>query len=146
VHLKHQFKEHTMNDTTNDIRNAAVKSINAAMETETGRKILTAKIISLMQENKSLKRSVADDRIAVHALNHLSTLLVRIVDSNYQVFKDNALPLDPESQKRITALQQYQLENFGVEMSTRIANILNDPTGDDLLLEDLIGKQPKEEV
>jgi len=135
-----------MNDTTNDIRNAAVKSINAAMETETGRKILTAKIISLMQENKSLKRSVADDRIAVHALNHLSTLLVRIVDSNYQVFKDNALPLDPESQKRITALQQYQLENFGVEMSTRIANILNDPTGDDLLLEDLIGKQPKEEV
>jgi len=135
-----------MNDTTNDIRNAAVKSINAAMETETGRKILSAKIISLMQENKSLKRSVADDRIAVHALNHLSTLLVRIVDSNYQVFKDNALPLDPESQKRITALQQYQLENFGVEMSTRIANILNDPTGDDLLLEDLIGKQPKEEV
>jgi len=135
-----------MNDTTNDIRNASVKSINAAMETETGRKILTAKIISLMQENKSLKRSVADDRIAVHALNHLSTLLVRIVDSNYQVFKDNALPLDPESQKRITALQQYQLENFGVEMSTRIANILNDPTGDDLLLEDLIGKQPKEEV
>jgi hypothetical protein len=135
-----------MNDTTNDIRNAAVKSINAAMETETGRKILTAKIISLMQENKTLKRSVADDRIAVHALNHLSTLLVRIVDSNYQVFKDNALPLDPESQKRITALQQYQLENFGVEMSTRIANILNDPTGDDLLLEDLIGKQPKEEV
>jgi len=135
-----------MNDTTNDTRNAAVKSINAAMETETGRKILTAKIISLMQENKTLKRSVADDRIAVHALNHLSTLLVRIVDSNYQVFKDNALPLDPESQKRITALQQYQLENFGVEMSTRIANILNDPTGDDLLLEDLIGKQPKEEV
>jgi len=135
-----------MNDTTNDTRNAAVKSINAAMETETGRKILTAKIISLMQENKTLRRSVADDRIAVHALNHLSTLLVRIVDSNYQVFKDNALPLDPESQKRITALQQYQLENFGVEMSMRIANILNDPTGDDLLLEDLIGKQPKEEV
>ena len=135
-----------MNDTTNDTSNAAVKSINAAMETETGRKILTAKIISLMQENKTLKRSVADDRIAVHALNHLSTLLVRIVDSNYQVFKDNALPLYPESQKRITALQQYQLENFGVEMSTRIANILNDPTGDDLLLEDLIGKQPKEEV
>jgi len=31
-------------------------------------------------------------------------------------------------------------------MSMRIANILNDPTGDDLLLEDLIGKQPKEEV
>ena len=26
----------------------------------------------------------------------------------------------------------------------RIANILNDTTGDDLLLEDLIGKQPKE--
>lgn len=138
--------KHTMNHTNNDIQSAAVKGIYAAMETETGRKILTAKIVSLMQENKTLKRSVADDRIAVHALNHLSTLLVRIVDSNYEVFKQNALPLDPESQKRITALQQYQLENFGIEMSTRIANILNDTTGDDLLLEDLIGKQPQEGV
>lgn len=133
-----------MNNTNNDIHSAATKSINAAMETETGRKILAAKILSLMQENKNLKRSVADDRIAVHALNHLSSLLVRIVDRNYTVFRENELPLDGESMKHMNALQHYRLENFGIEMTTRILNILNDTTGDDLLLEDLIGKQPQE--
>ena len=43
-----------MNHTNNDIHSAATKSINAAMETEIGRKILAAKILSLMQENKNL--------------------------------------------------------------------------------------------
>ena len=133
-----------MNHTNNDIHSAATKSINAAMETEIGRKILAAKILALMQENKNLKRSVADDRIAVHALNHLSSLLVRIVDRNYTIFRENELPLDGESMKHMNALQHYRLENFGIEMSTRILNILNDTTGDDLLLEDLIGKQPQE--
>lgn len=133
-----------MNHTNNDIHSAATKSINAAMETEIGRKILAAKILALMQENKNLKRSVADDRIAVHALNHLSSLLVRIVDRNYTIFRENELPLDGESRKHMNALQHYQLENFGIEMTTRILNILNDTTGDDLLLEDLIGKQPQE--
>jgi len=133
-----------MNHTNNDIHSAATKSINAAMETEIGRKILAAKILALMQENKNLKRSVADDRIAVHALNHLSSLLVRIVDRNYTIFRENELPLDGESMKHMNALQHYRLENFGIEMTTRILNILNDTTGDDLLLEDLIGKQPQE--
>lgn len=133
-----------MNHTNNDIHSAATKSINAAMETEIGRKILAAKILALMQENKNLKRSVADDRIAVHALNHLSSLLVRIVDRNYTIFRENELPLDGESMKHMNALQHYRLENFGNVMTTRILNILNDTTGDDLLLEDLIGKQPQE--
>jgi hypothetical protein len=38
----------------------------------------------------------------------------------------------------------YQLENLGEEMTVRIGAILNDTTGDDLLLFDLIGKQPEE--
>jgi len=136
-------EKHTMN--TIESKNAVMKSINAAMETEVGRKILAAKIISLTQDNRNLRRKVAEDRIAVHALNELSFMLTQLVNHSSQLLTDNEIPTDPVSQRLIKTLLAYRNENFGLEMSTRIHSILEDREGDDLLLEDLIGKQPKEE-
>ena len=59
---------------------AAIKSINAAMETDVGRKIIIHKMISLTKHNRELRRKVAEDRIAVHALNTLSDLLFRALN------------------------------------------------------------------
>ena len=126
-------------------KTAAMKSINAAMETEIGRKILASKILALTQDNRNLRRKVAEDRIAVHALNELSFMLTQLVNHSSQLLNDNEIPTDPVSQRLIKTLLAYRNENFGNEMITRIQSILEDREGDDLLLEDLIGKQPKEE-
>ena len=126
-------------------KTAAMKSINAAMETEVGRKILAAKIIALTQDNRNLRRKVAEDRIAVHALNELSFMLTQLVNHSSQLLNDNEIPTDPVSQRLIKTLLAYRNENFGNEMITRIQSILEDREGDDLLLEDLIGKQTGEE-
>ena len=134
-------EKHTMTQA----KTAAMKSINAAMETEIGRKILASKILALTQDNRNLRRKVAEDRIAVHALNELSFMLTQLVNHSSQLLNDNEIPTDPVSQRLIKTLLAYRNENFGLEMSTRIHSILEDREGDDLLLEDLIGKQPKEE-
>lgn len=130
---------------TTEAKNAATKAINAAMETETGRKILTAKIISLTQDNRNLRRKVAEDRIAVHALNELSFMLTKLANHSSQILNDNEIPIDPVSRRLIKTLFAYRNENFGIEMITRIQSILEDRDGDDLLLEDLIGKEMKKE-
>lgn len=127
-----------------DIKNAATKSILAAMTTEAGRKIIAAKMLSLAEDNKRLKRKVCDDRIAVHALNELSSLLVRIINSNYAAFTESGVPMDEASKRNIRALTAYRKENFGYEMTTRIDSILADTEGDDMLLHDLIGNQPSD--
>ena len=136
-------EKHTMN--TTESKNAVMKSINAAMQTEVGRKILAAKIIALTQDNRNLRRKVAEDRIAVHALNELSFMLTQLVNHSSQLLNDNEIPTDPVSQRLIKTLLAYRNENFGNEMITRIQSILEDREGDDLLLEDLIGKQTGEE-
>lgn len=123
---------------------AAIKSITAAMDTDTGRKILTHKMISLTKDNRDLRRKVAEDRIAVHALNTLSVMLVRILDAQVLDNQNNGMPMGEDVLKRIKAMNAYRLENFGNEMITRIDCILGDTEGDDLLLADLIGKQPEE--
>lgn len=130
---------------TTEAKNAAMKSINSAMETEVGRKILAAKILALTQDNRCLRRKVAEDRIAVHALNELVFMLTQLANHSSQLLTDNEIPTDPVSQRLIKTLLAYRNENFGLEMTTRIQSILEDREGDDLLLEDLIGKQPKEE-
>ena len=123
---------------------AAIKSITAAMDTETGRKILTHKMISLTKDNRELRRKVAEDRIAVHALNTLSIMLSRILEAHFNETKQNGGSMDEATASRIKALNAYRLENFGNEMCDRIESILADTEGDDLLLADLIGKQPEE--
>lgn len=123
---------------------SAIKSISAAMDTETGRKILTHKMISLTKDNRDLRRKVAEDRIAVHALNTLSVMLVRILDAQIFENQNNGIQMSQDVIKRVKAMEAYRLENFGGEMISRIDSILDDTEGDDLLLADLIGKQPEE--
>lgn len=127
----------------NDAQNNAVKSINAALETETGRKIITSKMIALTRDNRELRRKVAEDRIAVHALNHLAVLLIRTLET---ASKDlaNERDMSETMAKQIKQINMYRLENFGSEMLDRIDAILGDTEGDDLLLADLIGKQPED--
>lgn len=127
----------------NDAHNNAVKSINAALETETGRKIITSKMLALTRDNRELRRKVAEDRIAVHALNHLAVLLIRTLET---ASKDlaNERDMSETMAKQIKQINMYRLENFGSEMFDRIDAILGDTEGDDLLLADLIGKQPED--
>lgn len=127
----------------NDAHNNAVKSINAALETETGRKIITSKMLALTRDNRELRRKVAEDRIAVHALNHLAILLIRTLET---ASKDlaNERDMSETMAKQIKQINMYRLENFGSEMFDRIDAILGDTEGDDLLLADLIGKQPED--
>jgi ubiquinone biosynthesis protein Coq4 len=127
-----------------EAQTAAVKSINAAMETEVGRKILVSKMLSLSQENRTLKRKVAEDRIAVHALNEMSSRTITLMYAMRDHMTANGIPPDEKIKSITSSLRMYQLENLGEEMNVRIGSILNDTTGDDLLLEDLIGKQPTE--
>jgi hypothetical protein len=127
-----------------EAQTAAVKSINAAMETEVGRKILVSKMLSLSQENRTLKRKVAEDRIAVHALNEVSRRTIDLMYAMRDHMAANGIAPDEKIKTITSSLQMYQLENLGEEMTVRIGAILNDTTGDDLLLFDLIGKQPEE--
>jgi len=123
---------------------AAIKSINAAMETDVGRKIIIHKMISLTKHNRELRRKVAEDRIAVHALNTLSDLLFRALNMQIIDNQQNGIPMHNDVANRMKALKAYCHENFGLEMTSRIDSILDDTEGDDLLLADLIGKQPEE--
>lgn len=124
----------------------AIKALNAAMETEVGRKIVISKMIALTEDNRRLRRKVADDRIAVHALNELSLHLTRFLNHNLTVLQQNEIPMDAESTKKMNSLNAYRCENFEDPMILRIQSILADTEGDDLLLFDLIGKQPEEKT
>lgn len=128
-----------------ETRTAAVKSITSALETEVGRKIIASRMVTLSEDNRILKRKVAEDRIAVHALNELTRRLVDLIHSIKAHMDQNGYASDERTTMLVKSVQLYQGEAFGQEMVARIGNILGDTTGDDLLLEDLIGKQPKEE-
>jgi hypothetical protein len=123
---------------------AAIKSITAALETETGRKIIISKMIALTRDNRELRRKVAEDRIAVHALNNLSAMLARLMDTTINDFTKDGMQPSESVAKQVKQLNMYRLENFGTEMFDRIDAILGDTEGDDLLLMDLIGKQPED--
>lgn len=127
-----------------ETRTAAVKSITSALETEVGRKIIASRMVTLSEDNRTLKRKVAEDRIAVHALNELTRRLVDLIHSVKANMDENGYASDERTTALVKSVQMYQTETFGHEMVVRIGNILGDTTGDDLLLEDLIGKQPKE--
>ena len=128
----------------NNAPSNAVKSITAALETETGRKIIISKMIALTRDNRELRRKVAEDRIAVHALNNLSAMLARLMDTTINDFTKDGMQPSESVAKQVKQLNMYRLENFGTEMFDRIDAILGDTEGDDLLLTDLIGKQPED--
>lgn len=127
-----------------EVRNAAVKSITAAMETEVGRKIIVSKMLAITEDNRILKRKVAEDRIAVHALNELTNRLIHILYSVRDHCQSSGMEIDEKTRRLVNSAELYRKEAFGAEMTVRLDGILNDDTGDDLLLEDLVGKQPKE--
>ena len=128
----------------NNAHSNAVKSITAALETETGRKIIISKMLALTRDNRELRRKVAEDRIAVHALNNLSAMLGRLLESTISDFTKDGMQPSENVAKQVKRLNMYRLENFGNEMFDRIDAILGDTEGDDLLLMDLIGKQPED--
>jgi hypothetical protein len=123
-----------------EVQTAAVKSIAAAMETEVGRKIIASRMITLSADNRSLKRKVAEDRIAVHALNELAIRLTKLINGTKSHMDANGMVADEKLLSLVNSVKFYHTEAFGDEMSIRIASILGDNTGDDLLLEELIGK------
>lgn len=128
-----------------EARNIAEKTIIDMCGSEVGKKMISAKILSLTTENTRLRRKVAEDRIAVHALNELSIILLQMASNNYRIFNDNRIPIDRESDRLAKMLSAFKCENYTDEMVKRIEKILDDTEGDDLLLRELIGNQPKEQ-
>lgn len=136
-----QAKELTMSEA----KTVAEKTIIGMCETEVGKKMIAAKMITLTSENLRLRRKVAENRIAVHALNELSIILLQMASNNYRVFNDNRIPVDRVSDRLAKMLSAFKCENYTDEMVKRIEKILDDTEGDDLLLRELIGNQPKEQ-
>jgi hypothetical protein len=122
----------------------AETALHSAMQTDVGRKIVVSKVIALSKETHHLRRKVAEDRIAVHALNHLSILLIRLMDRDFRLFNEHKIPMDKTTLQIVREIEHFRMENFTQEMICRIEAILEDTEGDDILLRDLIGKQPEE--
>ena len=118
--------------------------IDDFINTPIGRRIIRSKLDAMQNDNLRLRRKIGDDRIAVFALNELSSILIKIMDKTYRVLNENKIALDGESQKLVSDLRKFQMENFGVTMLARVSEILRDTEGDEILLADLIGKdRPK---
>lgn len=111
--------------------------IDTLINTPVGRKILASKLKSLTAENRRLKRKVADTRIAVHTLNNMAHLLLKIAKSENATLNSERIQMSTESVKNYKALDHFKVENYGDEMVLRINRILSDTEGDDLLLADL---------
>lgn len=111
--------------------------IDTIIDTPVGRKILAAKLKSLTVENRRLKRKVADTRIAVHTLNTMSRLLLKIAQSESDTMTKERVLMSIETLKNYKELDRFKIENYGDEMVLRINKILSDTEGDDLLLADL---------
>lgn len=111
--------------------------IDTLINTPVGRKILVSKLKSLTAENRRLKRKVADTRIAVHTLNNMAHLLLKIAKSENATLNSERIQMSTESVKNYKALDHFKVENYGDEMVLRINRILSDTEGDDLLLADL---------
>ena len=128
-----------------EAKTVAEKTIIGMCDTEVGRKMIASKVIALNAENLRLRRKVAENRIAVHALNELAVILLKMASNNCRVFNENRIPLDRESDRLSRMLSLFKCENYTEEMINRIETILDDTEGDDILLRDLIGNQPKEQ-
>jgi hypothetical protein len=115
--------------------------IDDFINTPMGRKIIHSKLTAMQNDNYRLRRKIGDDRIAVFALNELSSILIKIMDKTYQMLNENKIGLDEESKKLVSDLSRFQRENFGPTMLNRVSEILHDTEGDDILLADLIGNQ-----
>lgn len=100
-------------------------------------KITEARIKSLMQENRELKRKVANNRIAVCTLNEIALMYTDFLCLTIGLLSDNQIPQTPDVKRMITKIRNYANENYGMEMENRILSIINDSTGDDVLLDDL---------
>lgn len=111
--------------------------IDGIIDTPVGRKILASKLKSLTVENRRLKRKVADTRIAVHTLNTMSRLLLKIAHSESDTMIRERVLMSMETLKNYEELRRFKVENYGEEMMSRIDRILADTEGDDLLLADL---------
>lgn len=111
--------------------------IDGIIDTPVGRKILASKLKSLTVENRRLKRKVADTRIAVHTLNTMSCLLLKIAHSESDTMTRERVLMSMETLKNYEELRRFKVENYGEEMMSRIDRILADTEGDDLLLADL---------
>jgi hypothetical protein len=111
--------------------------IDGLINTPVGRKILANKLKNLTAENRRLKYKIADTRIAVHTLNNMAHLLLRIAQSESDTLTKARILMSQETLKTYKELNLYKIENCGEEMMQRISNILLDTEGDDLLLADL---------
>jgi predicted KAP-like P-loop ATPase len=111
--------------------------IDGLINTPVGRKILANKLKNLTAENRRLKYKIADTRIAVHTLNNMAHLLLRIAQSESDTLTKARILMSRETLKTYKELNLYKIENCGEEMMQRISNILLDTEGDDLLLADL---------
>jgi hypothetical protein len=123
-------------------KTVAETAILKCMESEVGKKIIVSKILALNDENRRLKNKYNEARIAVFSLNEVSLILSKIIEHNYKIYADSGIPMDSTSKVLNNKLKNFTLENFGETMVIRIEEILHDTDGDDLLLRDLIGKEP----
>lgn len=111
--------------------------IDGLINTPVGRKILANKLKNLAVENRRLKRKVAETRIAVHTLNTMARLLLKIAQSESDTMTKERVLMSMETLKNYKELDRFKIENYGDEMVLRIDRILTDTEGDDLLLADL---------
>jgi hypothetical protein len=111
--------------------------IDGLINTPVGRKILANKLKNLAVENRRLKRKVAETRIAVHTLNTMARLLLKIAQSESDTMTKERVLMSMETLKNYKELDRFKIENYGDEMVLRIDRILSDTEGDDLLLADL---------
>lgn len=111
--------------------------IDGLINTPVGRKILANKLKNLAVENRRLKRKVAETRIAVHTLNTMARLLLKIAQSESDTMTKERVLMSMETLKNYKELDRFKIENYGDEMVLRINRILSDTEGDDLLLADL---------
>lgn len=100
-------------------------------------KITAARIKALTEENRELKRKVADNRIAVRTLNEIAVMYTDFLMITVGLLADNNIPQTPEAAAMISRIRNYAKENYGARMEHRIAAILDDTTGDEVLFEDL---------
>lgn len=118
--------------------------IDGLINTPVGRKILANKLKNLAVENRRLKRKVAETRIAVHTLNTMARLLLKIAQSESDTMTKERVLMSMETLKNYKELDRFKIENYGDEMVLRIDRILSDTEGDDLLLADLFDGKASE--
>jgi hypothetical protein len=128
-----------MNQSRENAAKMVGQSVNMLSETETGRTILTSKILALTEENMRLKHKVADSRIAVHALNELAILALRMVDQSILDIRQNHIKPSDRLIQLSRSLKCFQTENSTPVMEKRICGILDDRECEDFMRREIIG-------